>query len=721
MFKNIVLTHRLATVLLAVPILVSSGISFAQEEADTKSSAIEEVIVTAQKKEQNLQDISISIKALSAETLETVKADSLDDIVRLVPSLSMTDLARGGNNVQIRGLGSNVGNVGTVAIYNDGVISPNRIQSSGTFAEQDAALYDIERVEVLRGPQGTLYGEGSFGGVINIISNQPDATQFSASALGTWFDTKGGSSDNYDLAGMINVPLVKDTLALRVVGFKYDHGGYIDAVNVLPLFFGMAPELVAEDANTEEVSGGRFMLGWTPNDSFDATLIYKSQETDLSIYNYDSPDLIELANMLGGTSFEPNYTQAMFDSVYGSNNQTDEAILTMNLNTSIGVLTSITGLGDVTDETASGLYAKADSFTQELRLFSDNDSSMNWMLGAYYRTAERDIDYLGFPYNTNGVDQWSVYGQLYWDISSDVMATFGLRYDQFDTKSTDELIGTPPVDADFDDVSPKVAIDWKVSDDTLLYASIAKGFRAGGTNQDESFGTDPAFNASFDPDYVWNYEIGAKSGFLDNKVTINAAVFYIDWHDVQIDKAINSLISPPYSFIVTNGDKAYSYGFETDIYIYPSEGWEILLGGSLVEAEFNGGTIDTAVAGLGVPLDGQRLASSPKYTFNASLERNWNFGSDWEGFARADYSARGSSYADVPNQAPPGGNFASGSTNNLNLRAGVRRDTWAVQAFVTNATDEYDSTFNFWDGGFGDIHVVLRPRTYGVSLNLYYN
>src|SRR5262245_58334900 len=154
----------------------------------------EEIIVTAQKVAQPLQDVPISVKALDSETLETLNANGLEDITRLVPSLTMTNISRGGNQVQIRGLGSNVASVGTVAIYNDGVISACRIQASGTFAEQDSVLYDVERVEVLRGPQGTLYGEGSFGGVINIISKRPDNQEFQASAAASVFDVDEGSS-----------------------------------------------------------------------------------------------------------------------------------------------------------------------------------------------------------------------------------------------------------------------------------------------------------------------------------------------------------------------------------------------------------------------------------------------------------------------------------------------------------------------------------------------
>jgi len=698
MFTGNALRQSLTIALLMAPIMLTGGNAMAQDAENQEAGILEEVIVTAQKREQNLQDISISIKALSAETLQAVRADSLDDIVRLVPSLSMTDISRGGNNVQIRGLGSNVGNVGTVAIYNDGVISPSRIQSSGTFAEQDSAMYDVERVEVLRGPQGTLYGEGSFGGVINIISRQPDSEMFSASALATWSDTKGATDYNWDLSAMINIPIVKDKLALRVVGFSNDHAGYIDALNVLPLFFGELPEIVGENANTEDVTGGRALLRWTPTDKFAASLIYKTQDTDLGISNYDSPNLVEYVNSLLPFSYSPEYTQAVFESVYGSKNTTDEAILTMDFETGIGILTSITGWGDVEQFNAAsgGVASTSDAFSQELRLASISDGDLNWIVGAFYRSVERDMALAGSPFISNGMDQWSIFGQLYWRFADKWMATFGLRYGEHDTESTDEY-------------------------NVMIYGSIAKGFRAGGTNTDESFGTDPTFNLSFDPDEVWNYELGLKSTFWQGKGVFNAAIFYVDWKDVQIDKAIDSLISPPYGFIVTNGEDAHSSGIEADMYLYPAEGWEIVLGGALVEAEFDNGTIDTAVAGLDVPLKGNKLASSPEYMFNMSVEKKWLFGAGSETFVRLDYMARGNSFGDVPNEAPPGGSFRSGKATNLNLRAGFRGNSWGMQAFVTNVNDEYVSTFTWQDGGFGDVHVVLRPRTYGISFNYFYN
>lgn len=705
---------------IGVLLLAATG-AWAQDNTDAVK-ALDEIIITAQKQEQSLQEVPISVRALSNEMLERIAADSLDEIVRQVPSLSMTDLSRGGNNVQIRGLGSNVANVGTVAIYNDGVISAGRIQSSGTFSEQDSALYDVERVEVLRGPQGTLYGEGSFGGTINIISKAPAADQFDASFSATWFDTDRSSDESFDFAGMLNIPIVKDIFAARIVGFSYDHSGYIDTVNVLPLFFGAPPEFVGADLNTEEVTGGRLSLGWTPNDNFDATLIYKTQDTELGISNYDSPGLVALANELGGTSFEPMYTQAAFSSDFGANNTTDEAILTLNAETGIGSLTSVTGWGDIDLDNAAGLIAANSAFSQEVRLASnDNDGPLNWIVGGFYRSVERDMDLnLGggtiLPFSTNEVDQWSVFGQVYWQLSPSVTATFGLRYGEQDTKLADLLNGLPVVSEDFNDVSPKVAIDWLVDDDTLLYVSAAKGFRAGGTNPDESLGTDPAFVLGFDPDEIWSYEVGLKTGLFNNTVTLNAAVFHIDWKDIQIDAAIASQVSPPFQFIVVNGQDAHSTGVEADIFINPTENWEIVLGGSLVDAEFDNGTIDSATAGLGIPLDGQKLASSPEYLFNASVQRSFSFNNGVGAYVRADHAVRGNSFGDVPNEPPPGGNFRSGRFSNTNLRAGVEFGNWEIQAFATNLSDEYVGTFRFFDGGFGDLNVVTRPRTYGLTV-----
>lgn len=694
--------------------------------------ALEEIIVTAQKREQSLQSIPISIKALTDKVLEKVNADSMDDIARMVPSLSMTDNSRGGSNVQIRGLGSNVASVGTVAIYNDGIISAGRNQANGTFAEQDPGFYDIERVEVLRGPQGTLYGEGSFGGVINIISKRPNTEKVEASFSGSWFDTKGGSSDNFDAAGMLNLPLVQDKLALRFVGYRNDHDGYIDAVDVLPIFFGGAPVVVEERANTEKVTGGRVMLSFKPTDKVDILAIYKKSEIDIGTETFDSPNLIATINGLAGTSFEPEETRALFGPVFGDEFTTDEGILEINIETPLGLLTSITGYGDVeqeSDGSTIGALRDNEAWSEEIRLSSNNDGAVNWTVGAYYRTVDTKIDVvfggLGAaaptPFRVDEQEQWSVFGQVYWNFAPDWTATVGLRYGEQEIKVTDEFNGLPTVDGKFDNLSPKFALDWQMNEDTLVYASIAKGFRAGGANSDESLGTDASFSTEFDSDEVWNYEVGLKTSFWDNRITLNATLFYIDWSDIQIDRAITSLINPPNQFIVVNGEDAHSFGLEADVYFYPAEGWEIVLGGSILEAEYDGGTIDSSTLGLNIPIDGMHLPSSPNYLMNASIERTFPVANNYEAFIRGDFTLRGNSFGDVPNTPAPGGNLRSEQFERLDLRAGLRRDFWELQVYARNVLNDKSSSFNFYDGGFADLHVLLPPRTIGMNIKLRYN
>lgn len=695
-----------------------------QERRDSTISSLEEIVVTATKRAERMQDVPISVKAIDSATLETINADGLDDITRLVPSLTMTNISRGGNQVQIRGLGSNVASVGTVAIYNDGVISPGRIQSSGTFAEQDSVLYDIERVEVLRGPQGTLYGEGSFGGVINIISKRPDNQKVEASFAASQFDVEAGSSDNTDLQGMINVPLIENVLAVRAVGYKLDRAGYIDAVNILPVFSGDLPALVKEDANTEEVAGGRILASLSLGENFDATATYKTEKTELGISSTVSPHIIALVNSLAGTGFEPRFSQAVFDSAIGDETKIDEGILELNMRTALGLLTSITGVGKVDQENSNTVAADSESLSEEIRLSSANDESLSWIVGAYYRDVDRQVDFGALPVADNALTQWSVFGQAYWKFAPRFTATLGLRYESQDVDVTDQLNGLPTVSGRFDSYIPKLAIDFKVDDDTLLYASIAKGFRAGGANADESLGTDPDYVQAFDPDEIWNYEAGVKTSFLDNKVTVNATVFYINWSNIQIDRAIDSAMNPPTQFIVVNGEGAHSVGIEADIYVRPTPDWDIVLGGSLLEAQYDNGTIDSATQGTNLSIDSMTLPGTPEYLLNASVERRFRLGSI-DAFVRGDYSLRGSSFGDVPNTPAVGlfgvGDLRSGTSRSFDLRAGVRQKNWELQAFVTNLTDEYDSSYTFFDGGFADVSAVLRPRTIGLNLKLHYN
>lgn len=716
------------------PLAVACSMALASPLAARAETLLEEVVVTAQKRAETIQEIPISIKVLEAGTLETVNADSLDDITRLVPSMSMAETGgRGRSNVQIRGLGSNVGSVGTTAIYNDGIIAASRIASSGTFTEQDSVLYDVERIEVLRGPQGTLYGEGSFGGVINIISKRPDPTGFDAGLSGSWFDIEGGGSGSNDINGMLNIPLIKDKLAIRVVGFRNDHEGYIDGYDALPTYlaglYGLdpadyPPTQTGKDLNTELVTGGRFAIRYTSG-ALDANLILKRQKIEIGLAALETDYL----NLMKDYAPKGREASALFIgsdalvSSFAGEILTDEGVLELNYKSSLGTWTSLTGYGQIDVETLGGSTSDNDAISEELRFSTDSDGAINWTAGVYYRSAEITEVFETTPVNNEKVDQWSVFGQMYWDITPAVRATLGLRYGQQTTEVTDllneaELGPLAYSKADFDDLSPKLAVDWRMNDDTMLYASIARGYRSGGANVDASLGEDPNFTRDFQADSIWDYEIGAKVAFLDQKVAINAAVFYIDWSDIQVDRPIEDNVTgnPEGVFIVTNGKDAHSYGIEADVYITPGAGWEIILGGSSVNAQYDNGTIDSPYeGGRTFDLKGNHLPSAPEYTFNTSVSKTFPLGSSgMQGMVRADYSLRGDSFSDVPNE-PLGTDLHSGRMELINLRAGVQTDRWEFQAFVLNLADANDSSFNYDTGSFL-FRSRLQPRTIGVNV-----
>lgn len=713
---------------------------------------IETVVVTAQKKSEKIEQTPISVKAITGEELNEINADSAADYLRSVPSVSMTSLGtRGGNQIQIRGLGSDVANVGTITIYNDGVVSPSQNQASGAYSEEDPGLYDIQDVEVLRGPQGTLYGEGSLGGVINIKSNRPDLNDYQASASVTWFDRDHGTADNEDIKGMVNIPIISDVLAVRIVAYDDRHDGWIDQVGATPYIFngffgfpflGAVAPLIKKDVNTEDVWGGRAMVTFKPNNDFDATLIFKTETQDTGGSPISSPQFVPTLNAFAGTNYNPYYTQLDLDASAG-HEQTDQWILEMNYDVGFGKLTSEAGYGSVTGSTVVVNPLEGEEVThashawdEELRLASDTNEDVSWIVGGYYRADDQKSNlatsgppFALSPLSGDRESEAAVFGQAYWNFATAWTATVGARY-AYQTSTVSQMYPTtfPIEKGQFHSFVPKVSVSYQADDKSMYYATISEGFRAGGANIDSSLGTDPSFVGPFRPDTVWNYELGSKNTFWDDMLTVNAAVFYLDWTNVQIDHTIISLISPPTSFITINGKNAHSFGIEGDVYFNPTPDWTITAGGDLLDARYDNGAI-TGVGGT-VPLKGMVPAGTPKYTANLSVERRFMIMDSFNGYVRADYSLRGSSFGDVPNNlyAPPG-TLASGKSQIVNLRVGISRDFWELQVFSDNLFDSHQNAYTYYNNAntvgnlFGsalDVVGVLPPRTIGVNLKLHY-
>ncbi len=725
MIINNILRNKIAIVLLTAPLVVAGGNVLAQDAESDDSMVLEEVIVTAQKMEQREQEVPISIKTIGSDVLEMINAERFEDMGRLVPSLSFTDRQRGQNQVLIRGLGT-VNGVSTVAVYNDGVVAANRIGSNGSFGEIDPSFYDIDRVEVLRGPQGTLYGEGSFGGVINIISKRPDASGFDGSASVTWRDVKEGSSSNYDYAAMLNIPLT-DKLAFRMVGSYVDHDGFVEKIDTISF-------AETKNINTEETTSWRAMLGYS-GEMFTADLMYKYQEIKLGGSNSVMPEMAKVVEAALGLETDEYYQFSAGDS--NSSFETKEFVLDMNWDFDSMVLTSLTSSADqdslsrvtIPGFETSPLVNTFDAWSQEFRLASVGGENFDWIVGAYFRDTDRSVLTAGIALDVTQKSK-SLFGQAYWYINEAFTATFGLRWE--DIKATqrsvfDDFLLDQTAKGDWSEISPKFTLDWKVQEDLMFYGTIAKGFRTGGLNIDfaSALGLPPEllqpiepYNEAFDPDYVWNYELGMKSSWLDGRLTWNLAVFYIDWQDYQTEGDL-FLGANGIGYTVNSGN-ATSVGIESDLLFIPAEGWLLTLGASHVDPTLKSGAFK-----------GNQLANAPENLFNASVEYSWPIGS-WEAYVYGGYSWRDESYGDVINgddpTVPPAGLNRSDAYAIGNLRAGLRNDHWSVQAFVENVGNEYGSSFRFQVGegfdfltgaGYESISLIT-PRTYGINVSYHF-
>jgi outer membrane receptor protein involved in Fe transport len=393
------------------------------------------------------------------------------------------------------------------------------------------------------------------------------------------------------------------------------------------------------------------------------------------------------------------------------------------------VLTSLTSSAEVDTlsqitipgQVSSPNVGEFDAWTQELRLASVGGENFDWIVGAYYRDASRNASISGILTFDTNLTSSALFGQLYWYMSESLTATVGLRYESIESDSTAVVFGFYEEfsKGDWSNTSPKFTLDWRVSENVMLYGTIAEGFRVGGINTNFAIplGIPPEllvpiepFQETFDPDSVWNYEIGMKSGWLDGKLTWNLALFMIDWSDYQSEGDL-FLGANGIGYTINSGD-AESYGFETDLAWMPNENWMFTFGASHVEPEITNGVYK-----------GNQLANAPKDVLNASAEYKRPIG-NWEGYIYGDYSYRGSSYGDIVNgddpNTPPAFLNKSESYAIGNIRVGLRGEHWSVQAFVENVTNEYGSSFTFQildsPPAFESLSLIT-PRTYGVNVS----
>ncbi len=660
----------------------------AQEGPDDR---IGEITVTAQKRDERLIDVPISIVALSADELRKRNIASIDDLALAVPGLTVASSGSFQRRVMLRGISNIFGSSPLIGLYLDEA----SVTTGNAYSQQlDLRTYDLERVEVLRGPQGTLYGEGSIGGTVRFITRNPQLDRFAMNAdLATLFTENGSPGQRVET--MLNVPVVNDQFGLRIVG-TFDHeGGWIDQ-----------QPAVRKDFNDQNLVNVRAKGLWQPVQQLTVSAMAMIHRNDGSV-NQGETERGNFVQVLGLTttptarddydvynltvSYDFSGFRFLNTASYLNQDKLARHIGTRSQNAAPPAPPS--------DNYLDPSIQVSQVLTDELRFTSTGSAPWQWTVGAYYRHSHNDTDgaYPASSYtfaSTNIYDSRAVFGDTSYRVSARWLLGAGLRYFQDDQ---DYFNGTHQSDR-FQSTNPRFYLQYKVSDDLNVYASVAKGFRSGGFN---GFG-----QPTYDPETVRTYELGTKMALLDGHVSADTALFYSDYTNYQI---IANTQDAQNEFFFRNAGNADIKGIEWSFAWRLSAPWAVSLNGNYIDSKFYqiNGLLSTHHVGDALDL-------IPKYGVTASVERVF----DWNGHAgtaRLDYSQQGRSTYTLGDFAGPWHVGKSDIINMLNLDASLQwSENFALGFFAQNLLNDRGMLDPFGiEGGA----ARSRPRTYGVKIS----
>jgi outer membrane receptor protein involved in Fe transport len=697
-----------------------------------RGTNLEEIIVTAQKREERLLDVPVPVTAINAVVLVDSNQLRLQDYYTLFPGLNvMPEASSSFQQLSIRGIMSGLYTNPTVGITVDDVPygSSTFLGGGGGTVMPDIDPADLARIEVLRGPQGTLYGASSMGGLLKFVTTDPSTDAVSGRIEGGMNSVYNGAEIGYGMRGSVNVPL-SDELAIRMSGFSRRDPGYVDNV-----------QTGQRGVNETDVDGGRLSALWRPSDLFSLKVSALLQDSK----GYGMPDV----------DVEPGLGDLQQSELRGTGGYDRKLqAYSANLSAKLGGvdLTAVTGynvnaFSDSYDLTYfAGPYTQAQfgvtgtplvendtttKFTQELRLSAPIGQNFDWLLGAFYSHEYSDYDFrylaensatgavIGQDLNTNWWVTFSEYA-AFADLTYHVTDRFDIQlggreshimetYKEVDTGPFVPLfygvpspVVRPEIDSTANAFTYLLTPRFRVSSDFMVYARLASGYRAGGPN---AVYAGPGTPPHYDPDKTQSYEIGAKGDFLDRTLTVDASVYYIDWKDIQI-----SLINPQTGITYNaNGSQAKSQGVELSIESRPLTGLTIAgwvaWDDAVLTQPFPPTSTTYAVAG-------DRLPYSSRFSGNVSLEQDFPLSSRVTGFAGAAASYVGDRVGEftgtTQRQDLP-------AYTKIDLRAGTKYDSWTVNVFVNNVADKR----GVLNGGLGQFppfgFVYIQPRTIGVS------
>ena len=732
------------------------------EPAKQKYGVLEEVLVTAQRREQSQKDVPVSITAFSAENIEKLRLESLQDYAKLTPNLGyFTGGSTLSQVIAIRGVTNLGGYVNSLAVYVDEFnVTPGRAAAS-----YEQSLFDLERIEVLRGPQGVFFGRNVIGGAIIQTTAKPSSrTEASVTA-------EYGNFGTWQARGMLNLPLSADKAAVRLTAMRSESDGFIDDIGP------------GHNTNDYDTTGGRAALRLTPTGDLtidlSASHVERNQGIDSVVPTgqlFPVQVLLGVAPIDDGQGFYPhNRNKIATNTPTSSSNDTD--ILTSRLQWDANAFSLISVSGYLKNKASSfgdadmsiGNFAVAaprqrfEGYSTELRAQSRDAQHVRWVTGASFAEDKSDFhssktlfpDYyslfhLGafglpdpFPAPSSAVQlensdehtetrSIGVFGNVDWtNAAENLTLSLGARFSHdrvghgFNNRSENLFTGRPDTTpatsgtASFNDVSPRVSAVFKVTPETNLYASISKGYKPGGFNNFSQL--TPQIPATFGPERALNYETGVKASLLDGRLRANLAIFYMKWKDIQVDAAFVDPATFVISHYVANGAAASSRGVELDLAAQLTSHLTLEAGVGYDHAKFD--DFANALDLTGTPFDagGNALPLAPKWTTNTALQYTFGISGQKHVYIRAEHIYRSLAYTSfdaIPllfdNVARLGGSVPSYDT--WAARIGLEGGNFRIAAYVENVADD-----NYVIGGRLDNYtsgnpVVVSPRRYGVRL-----
>lgn len=679
------------------------GPSLVAAQSTNDDLMLEEVTVTAQRRAERLQDVPVAVTAFTAAEIEARGIGSTRDVLPMTPNVTYDESFTVGNSfVSIRGVAQINNADSPVAIVVDGV--PQNSQK-----QLRMELFDVERIEVLKGPQGALYGRNAIGGAINIVTREP------SNDFDGWAQVGAGSGNLRSASGAVSGPIVEDKLLFRLSGAYKDSDGNIENVflhekvdfyeskDIRARFMILATDDLTIDVrgSYSDIDGGAVM-----DASMDPTLTGNANR-----------EVLPRSNILGNSAREIS-----------------DATVKIDWRTGVGTLTAITGYTDLTEDYYGdldfcnpvdcpngifGLGPQADQrqlldvtlLSQEVRLASPDNQRLRWIVGGFYLGTQRDLDTIahllipnipGIPLISNAEendnDAYSAFAQVDYDITDRTTVGVSLRYDRDRREQTNASDPTRPTRSkSFSDVQPRVVVDHKFTKDQLVYATYATGFRSGGFN---GVGGRP-----FDAETLQNYEVGYKSTWWDSRLRLNAAVFQSRSEDYQF---FYLDFNQGGAQVIDNLDKVEFTGAELEWQVQATRYWTLLGAVGVLDSDIK--AFDPT---LTVPVErGNRTPKTQKSTFSIGSQLEVPLGS-LTGTLRVDYGRWGKKYWHPDNID------IRDPVNMLDLRVSVGNDRWTATAWGRNVLDEfYWQDFNAVEFGAPgvDLGSPSSPDTYGIEL-----